>query len=399
MTRIEAAILLACALPLSACAPKFIRVPLSACPVQTLPKPADEKVRVQYLGVGGFLFKRGDDVIMTAPLYTAPGVLEMFLSRELRPNADLINQLFPQDGENARAILVGHSHYDHLMDVPYIALNRAKAADIYGSTNTARMLAPIAAELKAKTPPTKLVSLDLGAGDERSPGRWVSVGSGMRFMALRSEHAPFFTLKINPPFQKGIELPFYLLRGGSLSEDAKELPKGIIDFVQGPVFKFVIDFLDNAGKPAYRIYYEDTGTSTRGALAARRAARGEAGGPCDPGARRRRRRHVGQAERGHPLGAQAEGGPGGALGGLLFQPGSCPALWGIPPDSVGQHVPGDRHPGLRQAPQGLPEAGRDALLHPVPDALDFRVPGRITRRYCPARDARHHGFGRLKDLG
>ena len=262
MTRIEAAILLACALPLSACAPKFIRVPLSACPVQTLPKPADEKVRVQYLGVGGFLFKRGDDVIMTAPLYTAPGVLEMFLSRELRPNADLINQLFPQDGENARAILVGHSHYDHLMDVPYIALNRAKAADIYGSTNTARMLAPIAAELKAKTPPTKLVSLDLGAGDERSPGRWVSVGSGMRFMALRSEHAPFFTLKINPPFQKGIELPFYLLRGGSLSEDAKELPKGIIDFVQGPVFKFVIDFLDNAGKPAYRIYYEDTGTST-----------------------------------------------------------------------------------------------------------------------------------------
>ena len=217
---------------------------------------------MQYLGVGGFLFKRGDDVLMTSPLYTAPGILEMFLSRELRPNADLINQLFPQDGDDAKAILVGHSHYDHLMDVPYIALNRAKGADIYGSRNTARMLAPIVAGLKAKSPPTRIVPLDLVAGDDKRAGTWQAVGAGMRFMALQTEHAPFFTLKINPPFQKGIEFPFYLLRGGTLTEDAKELPRSIVDYVQGPVFKFVIDFLDGTGKPVYRIYYEDTGTAT-----------------------------------------------------------------------------------------------------------------------------------------
>jgi L-ascorbate metabolism protein UlaG (beta-lactamase superfamily) len=262
--RIRALALLAAALaPLGAagCGPKFVRVPLAQCPVQTLPKPSDEKVRVQYLGVGGFLLKRGDDVLVTAPLYTAPGILEMFLSRELRPNADLVNQLYPQDGDAAQAILVGHSHYDHLMDVPYLALNRARSADIYGSRNTARMLAPIVAQLQAKTPPTKIVPLDLVAGDDQHPGTWQTVGSGIRFMALRTEHAPFFTLKLNPPLQKGIELPFYLLRGGGLTEDATELPKSIVDYVQGPVFKFIIDFLDG-GRPVYRIYYEDTGTST-----------------------------------------------------------------------------------------------------------------------------------------
>lgn len=250
----------ACLLGVS-CRAGVFQIPLDHCPTRTVARPEPEKVVVQYLGVGGFLFKRGDDVILTAPFYSSPSLLEIAFNHELRPDTDAINRLFPLDGEKAKAILVGHSHFDHLMDVPYIALHRAKAADVYGSSTTQRLLAPIARALGKKN--TGVYAVDHLAGDERVPGRWQKVNQGMRFMALRFEHAPTFTLKLDVPFQKGIEIPFQLWRGGALDEDAKELPRTVSQWVQGPVFAYVIDFLDESGAPAYRIYYEDAGDADR----------------------------------------------------------------------------------------------------------------------------------------
>ncbi len=226
-----------------------------------MPAAASGKVVVQYLGVGGFLFKRGSDVILTSPFYSSPSLLEIAFNHEVRSDRALIDRLFPQDGERAKAILVGHSHYDHLMDVPYIALHRAKAADIYGSRTTARLLAPIAKALRDKNPPTRIVPLDELAGNDQTPGTWQAIGSGVRVMAFRNEHSPVFTLRLNIPFQKGIDIPFHLWRGAALDEDVKELPRTVSQWVQGPVFAFLIDFLDQAGKPAYRIYYQDSGTA------------------------------------------------------------------------------------------------------------------------------------------
>lgn len=243
----------------ASCGPSLFRVPLDACPVKLAPQPAGGKVVVQYLGVGGFLLKRGSDVILTAPLYSNPSILEVAFNHDVRSDPDVIDRLFPQDADAAKAILVGHSHYDHLMDVPYVALHRAKGADIYGSETAARLLAPIVPALRAKAPATRIVPLDHVAGDAKSPGLWQTVGSGARFMALRSEHSPLFTLKLRVPFERDVSIPFHLWRGGGLSEDAKELPRTASEWLQGPVFAFVIDFLDAAGRPAFRIYYQDSG--------------------------------------------------------------------------------------------------------------------------------------------
>jgi L-ascorbate metabolism protein UlaG (beta-lactamase superfamily) len=222
---------------------------------------------VQYLGAGGFLLKRDQDVLLTAPLFSNPSLLEIALDHSVRPDTELIDRYFPLDGEQARAILVGHSHYDHLLDVPYIALRRAKQADIYGSETMARLLAPIARALQAKTPPTRIVVMDKLAGDGRTPGAWQRIGERMRIMALRSAHSPPLALKLRVALTQELQLPVHLWRGGFVPEDLRELPRSPSEWVQGPVFAYLIDFLDEGGQVAFRVYYRDSGATPQSGYA------------------------------------------------------------------------------------------------------------------------------------
>ncbi len=233
------------------------KIPLRSCPTLPAPSPPKATVSVQYLGVGGVLLRRGDDVVLTAPLYSNPSLLEVGLDHAIRPDVELIDKLLPKEARDARAILVGHSHYDHLLDVPYIALQKAPLANIYGSTTTERLLAGIQHDLAAKTPPTRVIPLETLAGDDTTPGQWVTLGSGLRFMALRSEHSYQATFRI--PFLKQ-PFPIHLWRGGE-TRALTQPPRSASDWPEGPVFSFVIDFLGEDSRPVFRTYYQDSGTN------------------------------------------------------------------------------------------------------------------------------------------
>jgi hypothetical protein len=241
---------------LAACGSTY-SIPIGACPTLPPPSPTQPTVSVEYLGVGGFLLRRGDDVILTAPLYSNPSLLEVGLDHAIRPDVELIDRLLPKEAAKAQAILVGHSHYDHLLDVPYVALHKAVRANVYGSETTRRLLASLQAELAAKTPATQVVSLDELAQDDQQAGRWVPLGAGLRFMAIRSEHSHQATLKLpflDQPF------PIHLWRGGE-ERTLAHLPRSASDWPEGRVFSFLIDFLDAAGRPVFRAYYQDSGTN------------------------------------------------------------------------------------------------------------------------------------------
>src|SRR6266849_6130392 len=92
-------------------------------------------------------------------------------------------------GEPLSAILVAHAHYDHLMDIPYIAQERAPSATIYGSQTMKNILAAV-------LPPERLVALDNEAAEPtKPPGKWQGVpGTKIRLMAIKSEHAPHVCL-------------------------------------------------------------------------------------------------------------------------------------------------------------------------------------------------------------
>src|SRR5262245_16479100 len=92
---------------------------------------ASVPVEVRYLGSGGFLVRRGQAVLMTAPLFTNPFPLKHLCgvkaSRKLiKAFVDDVNAVadqhpgsaFENDLKDVSVVLSGHAHYDHLLDVP-----------------------------------------------------------------------------------------------------------------------------------------------------------------------------------------------------------------------------------------------------------------------------------------
>ncbi len=94
---------------------------------------------LRWLGVAGFSLSDGETVLLHDPFLSRPGRLRTLFTR-FRPDGAVLAGALAADGpapELARAhlVLVGHSHYDHLGDVPWIASRTG--ATVVGSQTTA----------------------------------------------------------------------------------------------------------------------------------------------------------------------------------------------------------------------------------------------------------------------
>jgi L-ascorbate metabolism protein UlaG (beta-lactamase superfamily) len=202
---------------------------------------SDEVLDLTYMGVGGFLIRWRGHTIVTAPFYSNPGLLQVGLGLPIEPNTTRIDTHLPPF-DQVEAILVGHAHYDHLMDAVYVAETYAPHAVIYGNETMAHILA------SRDGLHGRVVALDKQAGDWWQPGRWQSVAGGaIRFMALRSEHAPHVL---------GIKL-----FGGSIDQDQERLPRTAYGWKEGQTFAFLIDFLDADGHVRLRLHYQDAASN------------------------------------------------------------------------------------------------------------------------------------------
>jgi hypothetical protein len=233
------------ALLLAACAAALVRAPSPAHAADACEgacaAPGDS-VEVTYLGVGGWLIRRGPDAVMTAPFFSTPRLSSVGLGRPIRADTARIDErmraLVP-DASGVRAVLVGHSHYDHLMDVPYVARRYLPGVPVYGNAAMLRLLA------RDPVHP-RLVSLEDAAGTHAAPGRWVypHPDSTVRFMALRSAHAPHaLGLKVFRREQTG---------------DRDALPSTAWEWAEGEVLAYVVDFLERpGGRVAFRVHFQD----------------------------------------------------------------------------------------------------------------------------------------------
>ena len=244
----------------------FAGLLLTACLPNALEKvseaPDPARVQVRFLGVGGFVVRRGPDVVMTAPLYSSPRI-EAVLGDRIQPATDVLDRFFVEHAlepemADLRAILVGHGHYDHLMDVPYF-MEKAKDARVYGNVTTRRILAGLGEDVSRRVtalndpsdPVADFANCKDNGGDGcvRFPGqsgRWLDVDGTdhrVRIRAFCSCHPPQLMHAIH----------FW---PGCLSDDLSSPPTRADQFKEGEVFAYLIDFMED-GHPAFRVYYQD----------------------------------------------------------------------------------------------------------------------------------------------
>ena len=210
---------------------------------------AGQDVEVTYLGVGGFMVRSNEKVLLTAPHYTSPA--ERLVAKDLlggsasiRPDTALIRRLFPEQAKSARTILVGHGHYDHLLDVPFIADSLAKEATVYGGPSVINMLMG-----DRGLRPDLVAIAGKSVGTSEVSGDWItSPDGGFRFMALKSSHAPAYRLLSHP----------FNYSPGTVDTAYTTLPQHATDWKVGEPYAYIIDVLNASGAPVFRIYYQDS---------------------------------------------------------------------------------------------------------------------------------------------
>jgi hypothetical protein len=245
----------ACRAPLSITTPIQSGPHVVGCAAATCGDP-DSLISVTYLGVSGLLIEHRHHVLLTAPFFSNPsfGQVRPRVRKLLRstpriaPDTSTIERLLPRTADRATTILVGHGHYDHLMDVPYIATRRATSATIYGGPSVRHML--MGDSVLRANGGRRVVAISEGvAGRPRRRGAWFySSDSAYRFMALIAGHAPTYRA------WKQV----YTFSSGTVDSDLDSLPGTAAEWKLGETYSYVIDVLDDRTRaPIFRIYFQD----------------------------------------------------------------------------------------------------------------------------------------------
>lgn len=116
-----------------------MRLSLLACLLLVATSAGAAELR--WLGVAGFTLSSGETVIAHDPYLSRPGLLAT-LFRSYQPDAAVLDRLLGPASPapelvHASLLLVGHSHFDHLGDVP--ALASRTGARVVGSATTANI--------------------------------------------------------------------------------------------------------------------------------------------------------------------------------------------------------------------------------------------------------------------
>jgi L-ascorbate metabolism protein UlaG (beta-lactamase superfamily) len=90
-------------------------------------------LEIEWLGTSGFRLSYEGTTLLIDPYLTRPGLLRVVSQRPLVADLSLVERYVPA----ADAVLVGHTHFDHALDVPLIA--RHFGCKAYGSRSLAAL--------------------------------------------------------------------------------------------------------------------------------------------------------------------------------------------------------------------------------------------------------------------
>jgi L-ascorbate metabolism protein UlaG (beta-lactamase superfamily) len=206
------------------------------CP--PLPTPPSNAVEVRHLGSGGVAIRWRDDIILLGPYFSRPGSVGTAQFGLVQfDDVRIAAGMRPIDVGKVRAILTGHSHFDHIGDVPRIVTGFTPRAVVYTNTSGVKMLAAY--------PDIRAQSLADSVGKAiRLPG------SRIRFTTIESDHAPQLC--------RAMRWPCTFARGEVKEPWTTDWTKRkYIELRGGATYAFVIDLLNENDTVHFRIYYND----------------------------------------------------------------------------------------------------------------------------------------------
>lgn len=232
--------------------------------------PNTQRLEVRSLGVQGFVLSYGSDTIMTAPLFTRQSAIDVALNVPLPPDIAAIDQgLAGVAFDQLRAVVSGHAHYDHFLDVPHV-LELAPGARAYTNLSGRNILAALAPDRPAgctNAPQRPLardrvIALDDALASHvdytncpsQRPAGAPMTGS---WLAIPNSHARIMAFCSMHPAQVG---PFHFGEG-SVDTEQCELPPPASKWLEGQTLALLVDFLDERGAPQFRVFYQDAPTN------------------------------------------------------------------------------------------------------------------------------------------
>ncbi|MGE8145379.1 MBL fold metallo-hydrolase [Pseudomonas frederiksbergensis] len=199
-----------------------------------------------YLGVGGWLVRWRNQALLFAPSFSNPSFPPILVS----PDHERIDRYMPK-ASDVTVLLIGHSHYDHLLDVPWVMHKYTPHAKAYGPETAGHILAAARPRLNFENVEPVMAQVTCDEDGEThcnaaKAGTWISFGP-FRFMPIESKHAPHVL---------GIDL-----LPGAYCQDLSTFPRTVWGWKEGTTLAWLVDLVDETGKTVYRIHYQDSASN------------------------------------------------------------------------------------------------------------------------------------------
>lgn len=186
--------------------------------------PGEKELKITYFSTACLLIEYKDFSILTDPFISNHGWKDLLFNGMDKSYAHEHEDKIP-DMSNVKLVIAGHSHYDHIADIPFFSKKINEDALILGNQSMLNIFANQGIK-------QQMLSIESLAGDYNTMGEWIYLpDSNIRVMPFKSQHMAHIG-KIH-------------FGSGGVKEPLDKLPAFFNNWREGQNLTFIIDFLSN----------------------------------------------------------------------------------------------------------------------------------------------------------